>query len=287
MPTDPKDVARQIDAAQSILSLPAAEEARRVERALAATCRAMADSMARTQPASGAGSTEVAGGFAIYAGRGSPLTQGMAMGLAGPVGAAELDVFETFVCRDGQRSRQLELCPFADPSLPAILAARGYRVHEWQLAWVRPMADEIFAPPPPGITVRPVTSGEEELFCRVVMAGFLETEDVPADAIAMLLPTTAAERQEKYFAMLGGEPIGGATLAWSGGVAFVNGSAVRPGYRGRGAQGALIRTRLGRALELGCDLAASVTLPGTSSRRNMERHGFHVAYPKVLMLADA
>lgn len=34
------------------------------------------------------------------------------------------------------------------------------------------------------------------------------------------------------------------------------------------------------------DLACSNTLPGTASRRNMERHGFSVAYPKLLMLRE-
>jgi hypothetical protein len=33
-------------------------------------------------------------------------------------------------------------------------------------------------------------------------------------------------------------------------------------------------------------VACSNTQPGTSSRRNMERHGFSVAYPKVVMRAD-
>lgn len=42
--------------------------------------------------------------------------------------------------------------------------------------------------------------------------------------------------------------------------------------------------RLARARELGCEVAYSVTLPGTASRRNMERAGFRVAYPKVLMV---
>jgi GNAT superfamily N-acetyltransferase len=79
---------------------------------------------------------------------------------------------------------------------------------------------------------------------------------------------------------------GGATLSWSGGVALVNGSGVRPAYRRRGIQGALIRARLDRSRELGCDVASSTTLPGTPSRRNMERHGFHVAYPKLVMLRD-
>lgn len=289
MPSEPHDLARQVDAAQSILSLPAAASARRVEHAFAAACRALAASMARTRPQSGAAILEVAGGVAMFAGTGSPLTQGLALGLDGPVGEADLDALEAFLCRDGNRSRQLELCPFADPSLAALLARRGYRVHEWQLAWCRPLADEIFAPPPHGITVRPVRPGEEERFFRVVLAGFLEieTEDVPAEALALFLPTASADGQEQVFACIGDEPIGGATLGWSSGVAFVNGSGVRRDYRRRGAQGALIRARLARARELGCDLAVSFTLPGTASRRNMERHGFHVAYPKVVMLADA
>jgi hypothetical protein len=40
------------------------------------------------------------------------------------------------------------------------------------------------------------------------------------------------------------------------------------------------------ARELGFELACSNTQPGTAARRNMERHGFTVAYPKVVMLAD-
>src|SRR5258706_7983666 len=104
--------------------------------------------------------------------------------------------------------------------------------------------------------------------------------------MALMRPTGFAERHELWRALLGDEPIGGAALSWFDGVAFVNGSGVRPAFRRRGAQGALIRRRLQRARELGCELACSSTLPGTSSRRNMERHGFSVAYPKVVMLKD-
>ena len=68
--------------------------------------------------------------------------------------------------------------------------------------------------------------------------------------------------------------------------AFIAGSGVRPGFRRRGAQGALIRARLDRARALGCELACASTQPGTASRRNMERHGFAVAYPKLVMLVD-
>jgi GNAT superfamily N-acetyltransferase len=285
MTTDELDLARHVDAAQSILSTPAAGEARALERALAVCCRAVATAMARRDPASGAGTLDSPAGSAIFAGKGSPLTQGLAMGLEGPVSAAELDAIEAHLRPDGQGTRQLELCPFADPTLPALLAERRYRVHEWQLVWTRALSNEPLAPPPSDLEIRRVQPGEEDLFFRVVLAGFMESEAVPEDAIALLRPTAFADGYELFMAWLGDEAIGGASLCWSGDIAFVNGSGVRPRFRRRGAQGALIRARLARARTLGCTLASSSTLPGTASRRNMERHDFHVAYPKILMLA--
>jgi len=286
MDSSPPALARQVDQAQSILDTPAAAQARRLERALAASCRSFAAAMARLDPGSGASSLDTPAGLAIFAGSGSPLTQGLAAGLSGPVSPADLDRLEAHLTLGETGPAQLELCPFADPTLPALLAARGYRVHEWQLAWTRIVSREPMAPPPPGIEVRRIRPGEEEAQVRSVLAAFLEAEEVPEEAVAMLRPGAFAEGHELYLALVDGEPAGGATLSWSGGVALVNGSGVRPAYRRRGIQGALIRARLDRARELGCDVASSSTLPGTPSRRNMERHGFHVAYPKLVMLRE-
>jgi GNAT superfamily N-acetyltransferase len=223
--------------------------------------------------------------MAIFAGGGSPATQGLAMGLRGPVTADQLDAIEAHLRPSGAGPRQLEVCPFADPGLFALLAGRGYRVNEWQLVWTRPVPNAPEPPPPPDLVVRRVERGEEELYCRVVLEGFLETPNVPDSAIALMLPAAFAEGYELYLALSGDEPIGGASLCVSDGVAFVNGSGVRPAFRRRGAQGALIRARLDRARALGCSMACSNTQPGTASRRNMERHGFSVEYPKIVMLA--
>lgn len=288
---DDQGLARRVDAAQSILATPAAEQARVMERALAESCAAAARAMARIDPGSGASVLEVAGGLAVFAGAGSPLTQGLAMGLRGPVDAAELDAMERHLRPGGSGACQLEVCPFVDPSLTALLASRAYRVHEWQLVWARDVASLPRTMPAPApslpaadLRVRRVEPGEEDVFFRCALAGFLETEDVPADAIALLRPTAFADGYELFLALAGDEPIGGGTLAVAGGVAFVAGSGVRPAFRRRGAQGALLRARLERARDLGCTVACSSTLPGTASRRNMERHGFHVAYPKLVML---
>lgn len=282
---------QQLNLAQSILSTPAASEAARLEWALASTCRAVADAMSSRNATSGAGAHTSSAGMAIFAGAGSPLTQGMAMGLRGAVSATDLDAIEARLRPSGTGPRQLEACAFADPSLFELLAERGYRVKEWQLVWTRSVPDEPMAPPsaapPSELTIRHVQPGEEELFCRVDLAGALETENVPNSAIDLILPMTFARGCELYLAWLGDEPIGAATLCLADGVAFVNGSAVRPAFRRRGAQGALIRARLDRARALGFTLACSNTQPGTASRRNMERHGFSVAYPKTVLVAGA
>jgi GNAT superfamily N-acetyltransferase len=276
----------QINAAQTTRGTAAASEAAVLEWGLAAGCRAVAVAMARRDPGSGANAYESRAGMGIFAGAGSPLTQGMAMGLQGPVSATELDRIEASLCPSGSGPRQLEVAAFADPTLFALLAARGYRITEWQLVWTRSVSREPLEAAPRDLTIRPLVRGEEELYCRVALAAALETEDVPRAAIDLILPTTCAEGYEMYLARLGDEPIGAATLCLAGGVAFIMGSGVRPAFRRRGAQGALIRARLERARELGYTVACSNTQPGTSSRRNMERHGFSVAYPKVVMRAD-
>jgi GNAT superfamily N-acetyltransferase len=285
--TSNDDLARRVDAAQSILESPAAEQARRLERAVAESSGDVARAMARLDPASGASVRAIAGGLAIFAGAGSPLTQGLGIGLAGPVTAADIDALEAHVAPSGSGSKQLEICPFVDPTLPSILAARGYAVHEWQLAWTCPIDRarlEPAQPPDASLRIRPIARGEEDLFFRTVMAGFLETDDVPDDAIALMRPSAFTDRHELFLAFAGDTPIGGGSLAWRDGIALINGSGVRPTFRRRGAQGALLRARLARAAELGCAIAYSATLPGTASRRNMQRHGFEVAYPKLVML---
>jgi GNAT superfamily N-acetyltransferase len=243
--------------------------------------------MSRLDPACGAGALDLPAGVAVFAGAGSPLTQALALGTGGPVSAADLDRIEGFLLPDGRGASQVELCPYADPTASALLASRGYRIVEWQLAWTRAAPAEPLAasdPAPPGVEVRRARRGEEDACLRAILAGFLENEEVPDDALALMRPGAFAGGHELWMVLVDGEPAGGGTLSWADGIAFVNGCGVRPCLRRRGAQGALIQARLERARELGCGVVASTTLPGTPSRRNMERHGFRVAYPKLLLV---
>jgi hypothetical protein len=70
--------------------------ARRLEAAEAANARGC-----NNQP--GSAMLEVAGGFAIFVGIGSPLTQAVGIGLNGPVSEAEIQQLEQFFHSRGSR----------------------------------------------------------------------------------------------------------------------------------------------------------------------------------------
>lgn len=273
------DLARQLDAVQSDRNGAWRALALRLEHAQAEQNRASCEA----EPAGGW--IEVRGGLALFLGPGHPLSQALAMGLHGPVEAADLDRIEAHLSQRGGRP-QFELCPLADPGLFEALARRGYRVQEFQLAWSRILDDDLRAvDPPEGLELRPGADPAD--FLRVVMGGFMEQEPeaVPEDLVDSMLGPARAAGTQLWGAYRDGVLVGGGTLYLHQGTAVLSGAGVPPSQRRRGVQGALIRARLAAARAAGCDLAASGTAPGSPSQRNMERHGFRVAYPKVVLLA--
>ncbi len=249
----------------------------RLECAQAEQNQAMARAEARLNPGGGARCERIAGAYAIFLGPGHMLNQGLALGLAGPMAEADLDRLEAIL----GAPTTVELSAGADPSVAALLAARGYRVHMFQQVWLRDLSAGEDLEHRTELEVRPIHAGEEALFGKVVFAGFMETDDLDSVDPAPFAATTSAEGTTCFLAFLDGVPMGAGTVGLAGGVATLSGTSVLPSFRGRGGQGALIRTRLAFAWERGCTLAASATLPGTHSQANLERAGFRVAYPKL------
>jgi GNAT superfamily N-acetyltransferase len=249
-----------------------AQLARRVELAQAAQNRVM------TPPA---GVLEVAGGLALFNGPGSPLTQAIGLGLDGPVSEEQLDRVEAHLGREGGPI-QLELLPFAHPSFAEALGRRGYRVAEFQQVLVRPITGGWPRTLP--AEVRPIRPDEAQAWALTVARAFMGREEVTEAEASLLLPSPAMTGTTFFLALVDGEPAGGGTVAVHEDVATFSGTGVRERFRGRGLQAALVAARLEWALQHGCTLAATSTLPGTASQRNMERMGFRVAYPKVVMV---
>ena len=67
---------------------------------------------------------------------------------------------------------------------------------------------------------------------------------------------------------------------------MMSGAGVLPRYRGLGVQRALIAARLRIARAAGCDVAGSSTRPATVSQKNLQRLGFGILYPKVVLVRD-
>ena len=236
--------------------------------------RAQALQNERFNQAAGGRSLPIGGGFAHFRGEAHPLNQ--ALGLTETIGEADLAAVEGFL----GSPTVLELSPGADPSLWPLLAIRGYRLHQFQQLWIRPMGELGGTPASP--RVRVAVPREVDLYNRIVCGGFLERDDwqdlEPPFQVSLSVPDAWG-----FLAFVEDQPAGGGMLGIVDGVALLSGDGVIPRFRGRGLQKALIWARLAFAQERGCDVACAGTAPGTASQRSYETCGFHVAYPKVEM----
>lgn len=260
---------------------------RRLEYAQAAQNQSMAEAWRRMNPESGARCERIGrdpdqGAFAVYLGPGHPLNQGLALGLEGPVKDEDLEKMEAIL----DAPTVLELSAGADPGLYQMLHKRGYRIQMFQQVWMREL-EELPPLSASEISVRPIAPGETRLFASVVAAGFFERDEITEEGVEIMLATTESEVTTCFIAWFGDEPVGACTVGISDGVAAFSGTSVRPKFRGRGGQGAMIHARLAFAKAKGCALACSATVPHGHSQFNLQKMGFRVAYPKLELVREA
>jgi GNAT superfamily N-acetyltransferase len=99
-------------------------------------------------------------------------------------------------------------------------------------------------------------------------------------ALEQVLAQAPRHGWECWLALDGDQPAAAGALFASDGVAYLGFGATLPEHRGKGAQGALLAHRIGRAAELGCDLVITETGERRDDRpsgsyRNILRAGFH------------
>jgi GNAT superfamily N-acetyltransferase len=248
--------------------------------ALARRLEAAEAAIARGCVRAGAATLEIAGGCAVFAGAGSPLTQAVGLGLNGPVSAADVDSLAAFFRSRGALLR-VEVCPLAEAGFLEALAALGLRVTEFNNVLAMPLAGYGIPPSP---RVRLIHPGEEDLWALTVGLGFFEEARLTPDEMDVGRDIAAMPSAQCYLAFDDGEAAGGAALAVGDGLAtlFADSSIAR--FRRRGLHGELIAARLAEAAARGCDLAAACTQPGSPSQRNYERFGFRVIYSKATLV---
>ncbi|MHB0981004.1 MAG: hypothetical protein ACYC5Q_13220 [Thermoleophilia bacterium] len=262
--------------------------ARRLDEALTKEGAAYVDAWQHARPDSGAAKEWVAGGCVLFTGVDSPVTQAVGLGREGPVSAGDVDRVESFFRDRGAVSR-INLSPFAHPSLALELGDRGYRVEEFENALVRTLAsDDRFGAPAPWVAVREVGDEDDVLWAPLIARAFSSGAPegrVSGMALTLAQVALAIDDATAFLGEIGGVPAGGGSLSLHDGIATMFGDATLSEWRGHSVQISLLRARLSRAVEAGCDLAAAGASPGSSSQRNMERLGFRVAYTQVMMTA--
>ncbi|MBZ5529000.1 MAG: GNAT family N-acetyltransferase [Acidobacteriia bacterium] len=257
------------------------ELARRVELAEAGSAVACAELLARLRPDSAAAVEPIAGGYAVFCGINSPITQAVAIGLAGTVSAEEIARLEEFYFSRGDAVR-VEMCPLADPSVFAHFGERGYRVTEFSSVMARPLSSSEHWPDPTGgLTVEQAAPEQAGQWAQIVAQGFAEEFPVTPELLDVMSMFASAPGVLPFFARLEGEIAGGGCLSLRGGVAGLFGASTLPAFRKRGVQTALLQARLARGASAGCSLAVSLAQPASISEHNILRQGFATLYTRV------
>jgi GNAT superfamily N-acetyltransferase len=254
----------------------------RLELAEALANARFVDTRASIMPDSGAKWIEVAGAYAMFDGPHSPCTQTFGLGLFQMPVASDMDKLEAFFKECGAPVIH-EVCPLANKTLLPMLNQRGYRPVELTQVMFLPLSKEALpvSVRNEALQVRVAHEEERELWAQTSAEGWRELDEI-GDGLRDLTRVSAANQHTVLFlAELHGHPIASGALATHKGVALLAGASTIPEWRGRGAQRALLESRLQYAQRLGCDLAMICAEPGSSSQRNSERQGFYTAYTRI------
>lgn len=227
---------------------------------------------------------EFLGGHLVFVARRSLVGRAHALGFAGEVTPQDIQHVEDFYFRHGADA-QVDVCPYAHPSLFESLNQRGFQVAEFNQTvarWITP--NETFAGACPPVEVRRVTRAEGSEWSDVLARVFFA--DQAPQFGRFFLPWVSFENTICLGAFIDGKMVGGAggLIVPQHRMAGFFGAATLPEFRGRGIQTALLKERLRIVQQAGCDLAVTLTMPGSSSQRNAERAGFRTAYTKVVVV---
>lgn len=242
--------------------------------------------VARMFPEMGAVAEPFGGGYAVYTGVRSPLTEALGVGMNGPVNEMELVRLEEFYARWGTLTR-IEFCPYAHRTLLRLLAKRGYRVESCSNMLVRPVkAESPKLPRATGVSVQRCLPAEAELWARTVAEGFSESFSASRDNLDVLISLEQRRNTAAVLAWVDGAPAGGGALATHDNMGVIYGASTLPRFRRKGVQSEVIRSLVSFAVQAECEYIYSFTLPGSTSQHNLERQDFRVGYTRFLLARD-
>lgn len=249
---------------------------RRMERAEGRVSASFAD----VKRAQGSTWQDFDGVTAIFDGPDSPMTQTFGLGLFSAATPAQLDALEAFF-RERKAPVLHEVSPLAGVEVQQLLVARGYRPFELSTVLVQDLSSLPAAAATPGLTARISPASERAAFVDTSVAGW-GSEPEFAAVLRSIAEAASQNRAMTHFVVeKAGTPIATASYGAHEGVALLAGASTVPSARGLGAQALLLSARLHDAQQKGCTVATMATAPGSTSQRNAQRRGFHVAYTRT------
>ncbi|WP_437483642.1 N-acetyltransferase [Sorangium sp. So ce1014] len=261
----------------------------RIEAAEAAKVEALAREVAARVPARRAAVAVIAGGRAAFVVPHTRLSRAAGLGMSGPVEARDVEALEDFYASRGTAARIL-VSPFAHPSLLARLGERGFRLDSLDTVLVRHLAPaaEVHAPEPAargGVVVRRAAREEASAWIAASLSAFATPGEPPPDG-ADLFEAGFHDPGAAYFfaSSTHGAVTGVGAVYVHERIALLFAGGTLAAHRGRGVQRAVIDARLAYARGAGCDLAYSVTEPGSTSQRNLERAGLVAVYSQAVLI---
>lgn len=256
--------------------------ARKLEAAHGWCISQYAASLASLRPQIGATTLQVGDGVAIFAGP-SAFSFAVGLGMSAPVAESTIEQVEAFFS-ERQVAVRVDVTPFSDLSLTAILNRRGYRISEITSVFVIDVQSsrskwEIA----PDVELRSAHDGDVAAWVELLAQSFYVSEP-GAHIRANMEALFAASGSLNTVALVNGRIAGvasGMIAPDDDGISTLYGSAVLPQFRGRGLHRAMLDFRLRTLSEAGCELAMVTCTPGSISERNLRRHGFVYCYEKV------
>lgn len=264
--------------------------ARRIERAESTLIADFGRAAARQLGTDGVEIREVAGGVAVAAGPGAPISKVAGLGFD-PVAESDFDALERMYAERATAVR-VEVSSLSTAGICAMLTRRGYVLEGFEN--VLGIALPADARRPTEVAVTRVVDGETAEWVDVLATAFAhpDTCDGPAvdepvdraslDAVFRQIATVSGFG--RYVGRRGEEVAGAAGMRISEGVAQLCGAATLPSHRRRGVQTALLQRRLNDAAHAGCDIAVVTTQPGSVSQENVQRQGFEMLYTRAVLV---
>jgi GNAT superfamily N-acetyltransferase len=257
----------------------------RMEAAQAAQLAAMVQTVSERLPEKRAAALSIAGGSAVFFAPHVSVSRAVGLGMRGPVEAAAIQALEDFYRTRGTEARIL-VSPLAHPSLLEQLGERGFRVVDLDTVLVRRLdPGESFPALTGDAAVRLAGPEDAADWVRASLGGFSGSDKpAPRDLSEIFEAAFHVPRVAYFFAGVGGATAGTAAVYSHDSTAYLFATSTLEAHRRRGVQRALIAARLAFAREGGCDLAFTVTAPGSASQRNFERYGFRPVGSQALLI---